>query len=220
MKSILLNIIIITFLFLACTKKNERFKFDESSYNVTYIETSSSNYIMTRSSIKSHWNQFLECYFMYSKLNEDHFFLNNDIEISFLREGAKRISFRVIIGIRYINHEKKAFFIAWDNGYPVESNPSTWKESLWNINEKTKIILTNVQTNVIQNIYPKYTGKIINIKLDSIVVDFSKPIEFYSLSTIPKYFDNFYNRIYFHGCDDLNFTPNKIKEMNIDTKSN
>lgn len=125
--------------------------------------------------------------FIYSWNEEDHFFKGNDLEIVFVRHKYSdkylTIPVNTIIGIKQFDNGLKAFFINWQNK-PVSIDSNNIPTFEWEISSYTDSLFTNLDKNVIMDLFPGFKGNYKMIKEDSIVANYD-----YSFLSF-KFFNN------------------------------
>ena len=166
--------------------------------------------------------------FIYSWNKKNHLFDGDDLEIIFTRERVGKRSLmrpeNYIISVKKVKDKLKAILIIWQNGGELpkkdtnklylgdreydlsaeDNNPGKYFSNNmkfeWEIGATTDTLWTNLSKEILQKLYPKFSGKYHEIKVDSIFVNYDYPTETY----------DFYNNIYFNNFK-LGFTRDYCK---------
>lgn len=150
--------------------------------------------------------------FMYS-WNKDHHYLNgNDLEIVFTRDRYCPINGlrpeNCLIGAKLIKNKLMAYYILWQNegikpeldsnksygryfsSYYDKKNDTTIRDFFsmnskfkWEISEHTDTLVTNLDVEVIHEIFPSFKGKYSQVAIDTILLNYDLAIESYDFYT-------------------------------------
>lgn len=157
--------------------------------------------------------------FMYTWNKKHHYVPENDLEIVFTRDrycpeyGLKPEN--CLIGAKLINDKLMAYYILWQNRGKkpeLDSNKSysryfshfydKEKDSTiiefhsmlinypWEISELTDTIVTNLSFDVIKKLYPKFKGKLKQVAIDTIFLNYDLSVETYDFYSDIKLKDN------------------------------
>lgn len=148
-----------------------------------------------------------EIIFKYSWNEKNNKISGNDLEIIFSRDRIGSLTLmkpeNCLIGAKLINEQLKAYFILWQNkGFdPIKTTKRKyWSNGFveyydedldsnlkvfspvrgtynWEISDITDSLISNLDLSMIKKLFPKFNGKYIQIKIDTIFLDYQYPVE-------------------------------------------